>query len=208
MLMNYIGQPRFSAMLSRMMGMKGQGMAAAPMLAPEIGPSVDVNQMDDPAQFFTRNERLAAHVSAGIGAAVGNYGRMELRNPATSGMLFIVESLLYVCANAGFAALVQTTTDEATLRATFIRDSRWLGVGIGGAAGIMSFGNASPLEPNAGNGKLMYIAPNATGYVPGAFVIPPGHALYVYTSVVNVAISFGGMFWRERLVQQDELATG
>lgn len=199
MLMNNIGQPRFSAMLSRLMGMKGQGMASAPMLAPEIGPSVDVNQMDDVTLPFLRQEKLLASY-AGVAAVVGEFARYRVRNPAGSGVLVVIDSIMCISTAAARYGSTFAVTDETTAARLNPRDLRWPQT----STSIFSRGT-----------NVAAITDTVFGYINALdasvrrvdAVIPPGAAFYLTLETANISANVGFMA-RERNVQSDELATG
>jgi hypothetical protein len=207
-MFNQIGQPRWNSPLVRMFGMKIGG-AAAPTLAPEVAPSIDVNQMDDAAMYFVRGEKLCGAMVTTIAAAASNYSRFVIRNPADSGVLLITETIGVIGTVKCYAIMTATTVDDATAVLGFVRDRRWVNAGLTNTSAILSAGNASAVEPNAGNGKLWFSQSVPNGeYQPLNIVIPPGSALYVYCSSVNTAITNVGILWRERAVAAEELATG
>jgi hypothetical protein len=199
MLMNNIGQPRFSALLSRMMGMKGQGLASAPMLAPEIGPSVDVNQQDDVTLPFLRQEKLLASYR-GQGGVAAEFTRFRVRNPVGSGVVLVIESISVISASAARYGSTFAIADETNLFRLNQRDMRWgqtstciFSSGTNAAAitdtvfGIINTSDASTRVVNA--------------------VIPPGAAFYVMAETVNTVATLNVMA-RERSITNDELSTG
>jgi hypothetical protein len=201
MLFNAIGQPRWNSPLVRFFGMKIGG-AAAPSLAPEIAPSFDVNQMDDPQLLYLRGERRGGYGGI-LTAAVGFYGTAAIRNPAGSGILVIVESVLAsVTGNPAYYSISQIsdltsagsansfdarygTNSQTTARYTFRNDSA--GPLTGARLGVIPAGQMDPINVGA--------------------VLPPNYAFIVETANVNAQMIWAISF-RERAIPAEELATG
>lgn len=203
MLFNLIGQPRFNGLLVRMFGMKIAG-AAAPTLSPEIAPSIDVNQMDDAAMAFLRGEKLAGWAQT-VAASVGNYSVGQLRNPAGSGQLIVVEQLQIGTNNVNFGILA-TTTDLASTDTAFARDTRWRdAAGSLQALGRVSYQNSSAVAPS--DWRIGRNVASATDPIPLDVVIAPGYALVWYPIVQNSGISWS-VQWRERALPAEETNTG
>jgi len=208
MQFNQILQPRFSSLLTRYFAIRGAG-SPAPTLAPEIAPSFDVNQMDDPAIYYTRGEKLASYSTTTLAAAVGNYTRLLLRNPAGSGTMVIVEQLLANATVSVFGLLTATTVDDANAQVGYLRDYRWVqSAGVVSPSAIVSWGNASAAAPAGGNGRVFLAPANSASWWEWPIVIPPGGALYLYVSAVNTAMVNGGFRWRERPLPAEETANG
>jgi len=201
-MFNQIGQPRFNSPLIRFFGMKIRG-AAAPTLAPEIAPSFDINQQDDPTLPFLRGERLLGGYR-GPAAVAAQYGRVRLRNPVNSGVLVIVDAVYAICSQPVVYGQEGSLSDESSLSKLNSLDGRWAANGGGLASSIFSDGtNAATGTPNV-FGIINSL--DASVRRVGA-VIQPGNGFLAYCSVVNVALSFG-VYARERPVTAEELATG
>lgn len=208
MQFNQILQPRFSSLLTRYFAIRGAG-SPAPTLAPEIAPVFNVNQQDDTAAFYTRNERLAHYGAGTLAAQALNYTRALLRNPAGSGILLIVERVLLNTGVTGYGILTATTVDDANAQVGYLRDYRWVqSAGVVSPSAILSWGNASPVAPNGGNGRVYTSAANQSQWQECNVIIPPGGAFYLYAGTVNTAINTVGFDWRERALPNEEVGNG
>lgn len=206
-LFNQILSPRWNSPLIRMFGLRIQG-AAAPTLAPEIAPSFDVNQMDDPSTFFLRGEKLCS-LAYFISAAVGFVGVVQVRNPANSGVLLVIDrAILHNTAGDVLWGIRQTTTDLTTLASNSnVRDPRYYNpvAGTLRCSAINSVDNTfSPIFSLfvVGRNKNANSDERTVG-----IVLPPGWAFVAYTDGTNGALS-GTIYWRERPFLPEELATG
>lgn len=197
-MFNQIGQPRFNSPLIRFFGMKIGG-AAAPTLAPEIAPSFDVNQQDDPQLFFLRGERRMTF-SGTNSAVVGEYGRCRIRNPATSGVLIVIESIA-ITATTGFQfGATGNTSDETTPVTPSNLDLRYTGSGTA----ICSRGTNAAAITDTSYG---IIGSSNSAEREFGIVIPPGWSFYGQGQSTNVAVTFL-IKLRERPIPAEELATG
>lgn len=200
-LFNAIGQPRFNSPLVRFFGMKIGG-AAAPSLAPEIAPSFEVNQQDDPQQYFLRGEKLAGYGTS-MSAAVGFYSTGALRNPAGSGVLLIVKSV-YVFSTANVNVSLSQISALTNDGSPTVLDARWAGLSQLQTSARYSWRNdsAGPLT-----GSMIRRLSGAADEIELPVVIPPNFALIIETQAVNQSLNFGYTFV-ERAIPAEELATG
>lgn len=201
-MFNAIGQPRFNSPLIRFFGMKIGG-AAAPTLAPEIAPSFDVNQQDDPALFFLRGERLLSGYRSPA-AVAAQYTRVRLRNPVGSGVLCIVDAIQAISGASVVYGSENSLVDETTPSKLNSLDGRWSISGGTLPTCIFSDGaNAATGSPNV----FGVIGANELAIRPVRAVLPPGSGFLAFVSVVNTSMTF--TIWaRERLISAEELATG
>lgn len=205
-MMNQILNPRWNSPLIRMFGLRIQG-AAAPTLAPEIAPTVDVNQMDDPSLYYLRGERLCS-LPYFVNAAVGNISVLQIRNPSNSGVLLVIDQAILSATGDVLWGYRLTNTDLTTLASqTFVRDARYYNA----AAGIIR-GTAIPSVDNTFSPIFsMFVVGRAkasnTNERPIGITLPPGWAFVAYTDGTNLNVS-GTVWWRERPFYPEELATG
>lgn len=200
-LFNAIGQPRWNSPLIRFFGMK-IGSAAAPSLAPEIAPSFDVNQQDDPQIMFLRGEKLAGYGSA-IAAAVGFYSTAQIRNPSGSGVLAIIDAVQAYSAAAWVNLSISQTSDLTSSGACTARDSRWQPQGTTSVRYGFRNDSAGALT----GARFQVIRTGTLGLIPISCVLHPGYSLVIETSVVNADLTWGADF-RERAIPAEELSTG
>lgn len=202
---NVIGQPRFNSPLVRFFGMKIEG-AAAPTLAPEIAPSFDVNQQDDPQLAFLRNEKLAAY-GGSMAAAPGFYSTAAIRNPAGSGVILIIEEIIATGGGAGVYVNLSLSTISDLTSAGYCTplDTRW-----GPLATVKTAARYTYRNDSAGPLTGQLIA-RVSGSVLDPFKCPcilvPDTAFIIETQAVNAALVWAVRF-RERPIPAEELATG
>jgi len=205
-MFNLIGQPRFNSPLVRFFGMKIPG-AAAPTLAPEIAPSFEVNQQDDPAMFFLRGERRAA-AHGTVVAAVGNYSAALLRNPTGSGIIITAEYTAGEVANACVANIILVGADYAVNVSNGPLDTRWLN-SAGGyvATGRVSSQNTSAIAPGGFPVERFYTGGQGHWIGMRRVVLTPGTGLVLYPTNTNLAFGFT-FSWTERKLPVEEAETG
>lgn len=206
MFMNRIGQPRFSGLLQRFFGMKGE-VNPAPILAPEIAPSYDVNQMDDPTLLYLRGERrFAAYVNIGAGGA-GNWSAAQLRNPVDSNTLAIVEEQFLFCSTINVLAALQIgLAAYVNVQAPSPLDSRFFDAGTNyrPACGVTS---STALVASPAGFVIDTQLQTQVQRITRPVVLSPGFSMTWYPNLANSAL-IAVIYWRERVINQDELRTG
>src|SRR5260370_38409319 len=95
---NEILAGRFNRALQKFFGMKGGPPAA--QLASEISTNVQFNQMGADFRWLEGWERFWSFVAAG--PSVGNNNGVQLRNPATSGIVVVIEKISFFQNGADF----------------------------------------------------------------------------------------------------------
>jgi hypothetical protein len=205
-MFNAIGQPRFNSPLVRFFGMKIGG-AAAPTLAPEIAPSFDVNQMDDPTLPWLRGEQLVSAVAA-VSAAPANYSEAALRNPSGSGVIAIVEQLQMLATGQIMIAKVQADAgDLVSVQSPLARDTRWGGLASGLTIPVrFTSRNTSNTAPAAPYSWIGYGTPG-NEMIDFPVVLAPGAELRLFCNTVNTAAYFTVLF-RVRPLPNEETQTG
>ena len=200
-LFNAIGQPRWNSPLIRFFGMK-IGSAAAPSLAPEIAPSFDVNQQDDPQLCFLRGEKMGGYGRT-LAAAAAFYSSAALRNPAGSGILVIVDSIQAYSTASAVTVSISQLSDLTSAGPCTPLDTRW-GNNVTTTARY-TYRNDSA-GPVAG-ARIMEVPQGTFGVLKMPVVLSPGFALVIETSSVNSALAWAIRF-RERSIPAEELQTG
>lgn len=199
---NKILNPRLVGWMVRVFAMKIGG-SPAPTLAPEVAPSIDVNQQDDPTLPFLRGERLMAAGNF-FTASVGNVNKFAIRNPATSGVLLIIEGVTHNAATTLTHGTGVQTADEAggTVQPQ-PRDGRWIASGGSRGSAIASWSQTvAPTTP------VQYLLPqNAIDVQQCAIIVPPGSAWQCIMAAANTTGSVQVQY-RERPIQAEELSTG
>lgn len=141
-----------------------------------------------------------------VGAVASNFGTVQLRNPASSNIVSVVESLTVntPAANQDFPTLTwgATVTDLATVAAlTFTRiDSR----GNPQPTAIIS---STTTTANLAIFAQLSIPAGSTGnFVPSInceYTVLPGQILKVFSGVANQAFNMS-ILWRERALETSE----
>lgn len=198
---NKILNPRLVAPLVRLFAMKIGG-SPAPTLAPEVAPSLDVNQQDDATLFFIRNERLMGTVLV-VAASVGNIGKAQIRNPTNSGVLLVVKSVYVISATSVNLGVGVLLTDEANVRIPQPRDGRWYSVG--GSRGTAVVSDGATAAPTSFLSS--FVNSNNVDKQVCEFVVAPGQAFTATGNTANVGITIG-LEWVERPVGAEELSIG
>jgi len=200
-MLNQILQPRFSSMLSRYFAIRGAG-SPAPTLAPEIAPSFDVNQMDDPPQFYTRGEKIAGGAGSVV-AVAAQHAYIQVINPVGSGQLVILDAVMASSAASAAAAIFSSGSFAPTNNlGASMRDSRWVNLPVATVSG------GTQVAPLITAGHVYRYVSNADPkYESQQIVLPPGTAFVVASLVVNNALTVG-FTWRERTLPNEEIATG
>lgn len=200
---NAIGQPRFNSPLIRFFGMKIMG-AAAPSLAPEIAPSFDVNQQDDPTLYFLRGENLF-QVAVQVAAAVGNYSQVNIRNPTGSGVLCVIERLMVNCGAAtyGLGKIAADPGDYASVPGAIPADTRRAGVSQNSPIRVtqqntVAVGFSTPWT-------LAQLNQNVP--VETRLILSPGFALLLQSASVNTLMTVE-VAYKFRAIPAEELSTG
>lgn len=215
-IFNGINQGRFNSLLIRMFGMKISG-AAAPSLAPEIAPSMDVNQQDDPSVFFLRGDRLAFGYASGAAPGAGNYRAIGFHNPVGSGVIAVLTRYRLNTSVAG--DMIGVVSPQApfvsatlTLQRQF-RERRW-GLTVNQpACGPVIGVTITPYSAlAAGQSVLHRIPAGQVGYdievkSPG-IVLPPGFQFTIGHETIATPVVKIDWEWIERPVPAEELATG
>ena len=199
---NLITNPRRAGWLVRAFGMKISG-SPAPTLAPEVAPSIEVNQQDDPTLRFLRGEKIMG-CSVFFAASVGNINRMQLRNPANSGVLLVITAF-----TNGMTGTNQAQVGVGVLTAELAggsvvpqpRDGRWLQVGGSRSTSIGSWDQTA--APAIGVQYISFSPENRKIEL----VCPPGTGASIVGNSANQTGWWAFEFY-ERPVAAEELQTG
>jgi len=205
-LFNQILNGRFSGAVTRMFQIKGPG-SPVPTLAPEIGPSYDVNDRSDPAQPFLQNTKLAG-CAGFISAVAAQYSHVKLVNPSGSGVLIEVDGIL-LHTSASAAVRIGFGTNTAALAAPITawpRDGRWFQNGsmAGSTARFSQETNAILPTPQY---PFDWMVPDSRDLRPTQIVLPPGLSLNCWATIVNLSLSWS-IQYRERALPPEEAQSG
>lgn len=202
-MFNQILQPRWAGALVRSFAMKVQG-SPAPTLAPEIAPSFDVNDREASLAFL-RQEKLTGHAQY-IAAGVGFYSSYQVRVPAASDVMLVVEGIMgWTPTQTVRCGIIVASSDLANSGRCAIADTRWNGVS-GQTASRYSYQNNSAGSV-VGTTNVFWLPALAVGYNPCQIVLTPGFGLVIECTVVNNAM-LAGFVGRERALPPEEAQNG
>lgn len=211
---NQISTGRFNSLLIRLFGMKISG-AAAPSLAPEIAPSLDVNQYDDPQVFFLRGDRLAFGYVSGAAPGVNNYRYNGIVNPTNSGVLCVVTRIRVHSSTTG-SVLGLVSPQAPAIGGTpsnsrQFRERRWAATVNQPTCTLNTLATTqSPAALPSGQCAL-YTLPTsnvAVEVVQPGIVLPPGFDFQLAHTTIQTPDLITNFEWIERPIPAEELATG
>lgn len=197
---NEILAARFNSILNKLLSMK-EG-APAPSLSSDIVPTIQL-EGDRPEYAFLGGVRLCAGFVGVAAGGAGNRSVALLRNPATSGVIVVVEAIVLHSTVASKTFVIRNAvTGGVTATGSRVRDSRW-GTMVPAALvqstnGAAATGNIVGFWPGQSNGTA------TSGRIDVPFVITPNESLAIEPGVDNEGVS-AGFFWRERAVEPSEL---
>ncbi len=195
-MFNEINEGGLNRILSQRLGM--QGAAAAPGVAPELFPTLTLEN-DRPEWGYLKGELLAsAYVFRG--AVAGQTSMAQLYLPATSNSILVVEKMMFhgtqdmrwargVGISAGLAGWAAQNT--AT------RDFRWPAQRTQGIIEINANAVAPSVNHTLGISTIAQV-------IDVAIVITPGTSLVLFTGAVNNSVN-ATLMWRERVALPGEL---
>lgn len=201
---NEILSPRYNRMLTKLFSMKGE--APAPQLAPDIQPVLP---------HFSGNENrvLEGWHRYGFGArfqqTAAQNTAFQIRNPVGSRIIVVIELLLVFTEQPAtvFINIGQNAADLTNLFSGFRLDGRIQNVRSNAIVSQM-YNSAVP----AGTASIAALNSQITAFALPMFaadqelVLAPGDVLYMDTSTtVNVTMVVSN-FWRERPLEESELA--
>lgn len=190
---------RYSELLRRALGMKGVTEVSGE-LSPEISPTWQLESDSDEWQFLKGVRIISSSLS--IAAVAAQASRLQLVNPAASGVIATVFPVVFTGGITVTLILRMVGTALAvlgTVGTSVPRDNRW-NLPAGGASPLILSGEASADAINAG--FLVHIGPvpaNETFNLPVPIVLTPGSSIQWGSSVDNVAVT-GSVHWKERQI--------
>lgn len=203
--MSKIEVGRYSGLLRRSLGMKGQQDVAAD-LSPELSPTWQL-ESDKPEWSYLKEVKELGF-SERILANAGGGGRARIRNPGGSGILCVI-SHLRVSSNAAAiltARIGVTGLDLANGGIGVARDTRWRQTAFTQSAMALTF-QSTPGTIGAGVGTLFVDQPVVLEpYIYEAVIIlAPGFEVDWGSNTVNTNISCTAV-WTERQLPPLEAA--
>lgn len=165
----------------------------ASALLEQLTPIFVLGDLTAPENIGPLSVRRAAGVADDTGAA-GERANVQLRNPANSGTLVVVERILVDTNTAGAVqvGVPDADADLGTVVATKVwRDSRPDGDPVATLSTTSSVGGE-----NRTNFAVLAMAADDTRDVPLAFLLAPGSAIVLVSSTDAVNVR-GTFLWRE-----------
>ncbi len=197
---NEIQVGRYNAILHKLLDMK-EG-APAPQLSADVVPALVLEQ-ERPEWAFLSGEKLMSGYTSQA-ASAGNVCNVQLWNPGGSGVLCVVEQIIYGNRWLNDYWLSWSTVALTTNSVAASRDTR-NGIGaITGASQCRYQFAAAPLGTGAIHKIQGTDAPGAPIYVKAGWVISPGYGLIASGGVQNTALSVC-FHYRERVIEPSEL---
>jgi len=192
-MQNEIQVGRFNALLSKLFGITG---APSPVLATDVFPNIVV-ESDRPEWSFLKGEKLLGGYYGLAAGGAGTYGKLQLWNPAGSGVLAVVEKFFITAtANTSWYALFSQTLVSATSATLRSRDTR---AAVNPTCYLRYLVDAS----TPGN---RLIGGDCTSGSPVILDIPmivsPGYGFHIQLGANTTA--YVAMLWRERVLERSE----
>ncbi len=204
-MFNQIGEGRFSAMLARLFRVQG-GNAAAPTLAPEVMPVIEVNPIDPTVKYLVGIRRCTySHTLAAAGA--GTFATYEVNNPLNSGMLVTIKRVWVFAASPSWRAYVSRMgTGLPTVATPAFADTRWYGPTITTETPQARV-QAQATGAGPADVRVIGLVPPAVGVYDIDVVLDPGSWFGMNAQTANVAGTLG-IQWEERKLAPDEQKLG
>lgn len=113
----------------------------SPDLLPGISPVISLEQLPEELRFLRQEAVWQAHEESAAG--VGTYAAIVGRNPAASGWLIVVDSIIISTDTAGIVSVVVQTasTSAPSVNQQAYRDTRWI-ANVGADRGAFIPGDA------------------------------------------------------------------
>ena len=200
---NEILTGRHNRLFQKLFSMKGG--PPAPQLSTEVQPNFDIEDTPIELRFLKGEYIYGVSVAAAVVAA--QFSFFQLRNPPTSGVIAIVESI-YMFNISGPQQYViqfgQPGANDASVSLTRSRDGRQLAK----SSTIASVGNTTVgTQIGTSIAQLGVNGANVTERFPnfkeGSLVLTPGDEVRVIT-LIAATQDFYSFLWRERLLEDSE----
>ncbi len=169
-------------------------------LSETLQPVMDVWRLPEAGRL--RREALCAG-NVAVGAVAAERGRVQLRNPANSGLLVVVRQVYHSgTSSAVYLSLIQTVTDLTTVSQATFQDARWYQPNLSSwPYAVLSSGTTNEAVSNIDSALLMRTARDIFEV---QYIIQPGWSFRAKASATNEAILLG-LRWTERRALPGEL---
>jgi len=195
-----INQNRWDQLVRRVAGLIGPGSKVNNTIG-DLFPMLDVENL--PGELYLlAGTRLGSGSAQQTGAA-GEAARVQLFNPADSGLIVTLTSFLVSVNVTAQVRMVNTITAESTNTFATVRDLR-LGTVRRSTAEVRAASDAAVLAANGGefrvlaNGVATITDPN------GIVILAPGTGMTLTTTSLTAVVT-ATFFWRERVAEASEL---
>jgi len=189
---------RYSELLRKALGMKGQQTVAAE-LSPELSPTWQLEGPTLEWEFLKSVKHLAS--AERINPNVAGAGQMRLLNPVNSGVLAVVDLVTF---NAGATLeytirIIAATAGLLNSALTVATDTRWETVPAGQQSALLvTFQNITTIGVGSGTiFRPQQLVANAFNRFDIPVVLTPGFALDFGSRNANQTVSLG-VYWHER----------
>lgn len=203
-----IQQPRFNETLRRLAAMKVG--APSPDLETSIVPVLPLDGLDRPEYAHLGGVKLGFRTVNVAAGGVGTVSVAALFNPVASGMLVIVDTLIFGNnggTNEDVGILSAATLSALGLGSTStggVRDTRGFGEGGIGQSTAASIRSGVTTAAIVTGGFQVNVSGRRPILIPVDIVLGPGFAL-AFIGTDNTALFRVGWLWRERAANPEEL---
>jgi len=199
---------RFSELLRKMLGQKGQEIVAGE-LSPEISPIFQLEAAFPDLEWYYLKGVKAIGFAQQIPLNVGFGGHARITNPVASGVIATISRVAITC--TGAIEWVVNIQNSVTLLATnalpAARDGRWpRTASLTQSALLATVTSASGVVPTgAGTLHRAHLLPTSLGVYREQVVLPPGFSLDFGSLTGNLTVNLMAE-WSERPVTPLELS--
>jgi len=195
-----INQNRWDQLVRRVAGLVGPGSKVNNTIG-DLFPMLDVENL--PGELYLlAGTRLGSGSAQQVGAA-GEAPRVQVFNPADSGLIVTVTSVLIATSLTSQIRLVNTITPESTSVTARIRDLR-LGTIRASTTQVRAASNAAVLAANGGEFRTDKHVMNQLLDPNGIVILAPGTGMTVTATALasTLTVTF---YYRERVAEAAEL---
>lgn len=192
-------QTRYDHLIRRVGGIIGPGSKVASAVG-DLFPMIDVERV--PGELLALMDTRVAWGGASQGAVAGLINRIQLFNPAGSGMLITVSRIDVTSDSINIIAMGLVDTQLTNVPNEQYRDGR---LGIANLpVGLLQIDTQAAAAPVNWLMQIGSFQPRPIRDENAVAVLTPGTGLRLSTSFVNASLATGWM-WRERVAEQSEL---
>lgn len=191
---------RYDHLVRRTGGIIGPGSKVSEAL-PELFPVLSLEDL--PGELLLVSDILPCFGGGQISSAAGQFATIQISNPAGSGKIVTVQSLLIGASKTTeIRTAVSTTTIGGAITTELLRDTR-LGIATRPTTQIRTASGVAPSAANA-NIKLLAHTTFAMTDIHGIAILAPGTQWVASAGVAQLVLDFT-FYWRERIALESEL---